>query len=109
MGLPVGFTATEPEGLKPELREAYLKMKGVRREEGYGDLVGLAWTRQHHPHEYARLHAWLNDERTKDLIPGSHHDTLAWLHLAGDGAALAGTSIFASAATVWKAGLDSDE
>ena len=109
MGLPAGFTATEPEGLSAELHEAYLNMKAVRREEGFGDLVGLAWTRQQHPEAYQRVYAWLSAERKRDLIPGSHHDTLAWIHLAGDGKSLAGPSPFDAAAAMWKAGLDADE
>ncbi|HEV8691875.1 MAG TPA: hypothetical protein VGQ91_16350, partial [Ideonella sp.] len=109
MGLPAGFTATEPEGLSAELRGAYLNMQAVRREEGFGDLVGLAWSRQHHPEAYAQLYAWLNAERQRDLIPGSHHDTLAWIHLAADGQKVAGTSIFAGAAKLWQEGLVADE
>jgi len=109
MGMPAGFTATEPEGLSAELRGAYLNMKAVRREEGFGDLVGLAWTRQHHPEAYARLYAWLNTERAHDLIPGSHHDTLAWLRLAGDGDLLAGPTIFTSAMKLWQEGLVAEE
>lgn len=109
MGLPAGFTAIEPQGLKPELRSAYLNMKATRREEGFGDLVGLAWTQQRHPEAYGRLHAWLMKERSQDLIPGSHHDTLAWVRQAADGRALAGTSVFASAITAWQAGLTTPE
>ncbi len=30
----------------------------TRREEGYADLVGLAWTLRHHPDQYAEVHAW---------------------------------------------------
>ena len=57
-------------------------MSASRREEGYGDLVGLAWTAERHPQHYARLHAWLLAERSRDLVPGSPHDTLAWVRLA---------------------------
>lgn len=109
LGLPAGFTAHEPEGLKPELRNDYLNMKAIRREEGYGDLVGLAWTQQHHPEAYQRLHTWLLKERTNDLIPGSHHDTLAWVRLATDGRMLAGATPFAGANELWKTGLASRE
>jgi hypothetical protein len=105
MGLPAGFTAVEPEGLSPELRNAYRNMKGTRREEGYGDLVGLAWTQQRHPEAYQRLHAWLLKERSKDLIPGSHHDTLSWVRLAADGRTLAGATPFAGADALWRTGL----
>ena len=106
---PAGFAARVPDALGPELRAAYLSMMAVRREEGYGDLVGLAWTQQRHPRHYARLHAWLSAERSRDRMPGSHHDTLAWVRLARDGLAPAGGSIFARAHTLWAAGLVADE
>jgi hypothetical protein len=109
-GLPAGFnTATAPAGLSPDLRAAYVDMKAARREEGYGDLVGLAWAQRQHPQQYARLHAWLVAERSRDLLPGTHHDTLAWVRLARDGGALAGPSIFAAAARLWTAGLGAEE
>jgi hypothetical protein len=101
--------ASDSEELDPELRSAYLNMKAARREEGYGDLVGLAWTQQHHPQQYAKLHAWLVAERSKDLIQGSHHDTLAWVRLAVRGTALAHSSIFAGSAALWAAGLALDD
>ncbi len=108
-GLPAGFSATAPQELSPDLRTAYVSMKATRREEGYGDLVGLAWIQQRHPQRYASLHAWLVTERSRDLLPGSHHDTLAWVRLAKDGGALAGPSIFAAAARLWGAGLAVEE
>ena len=108
-GLPAGFNATGPDELSPDLRTVFLDMKATRREEGYGDLVGLAWAKQQHPHKYARLHTWLVTERSRDLLPGSHHDTLAWVLLAQDGARLAGTSIFAAAARLWSVGLAAEE
>ena len=83
-GRAAGFAGEVPAGLSPELRAAYLTMRAVRREEGYADLVGLGWTRQHHPQYYRRLHAWLVEERSRDLVPGSHHDTLVWIRLAED-------------------------
>lgn len=108
-GLPAGFTASIPDTLGPELRAAYLAMSATRREEGYGDLVGLAWTQQHHPQHYARLHAWLVAERSHERIPGSHHDTLAWVRLAKDGIPMNGTSVFEAAASLWTAGLVAGE
>ncbi|WP_067065498.1 hypothetical protein [Roseateles chitosanitabidus] len=112
--LPAGFAAARvPEGLSEDLRRAYLSMKSTRREEGYGDLVALAWTARRHPARYAALHAWLSAERARDLLPGSHHDTLAWLALARDPAALATTdaapSMFTAAASLWARALDRDE
>jgi hypothetical protein len=100
-GLPAGFVAREPASLSAEDRQAYLQMRSTRREEGYADLVGLAWVQQRHPALYPRLHQWLLAERSKDRIPGAHHDTLAWIALAHDGKALAGGSIFGAAAALW--------
>lgn len=104
-GVPAGFVASLPGALAPETQAAYASMQAARREEGFGDLVGLAWTQSRHPQHYARLHAWLVAERSKDLIEGSHHDTLAWVRLAADGTTLAHPSIFAAAARLWPAGL----
>lgn len=104
-GLPAGFVAREPAALNATDRQAYVQMRSVRREEGYADLVGLAWVQQHHAALYPRLHRWLLTERSHDLVPGTHHDTLAWIELASDGRALAGSSIFKAAAALWPQGL----
>jgi hypothetical protein len=105
-GMPAGFVAAKaPEGLSADLQQAWLDMRSTRREEAYGDLVGLGWTRERHPALYARLHAWLVDERSAELVPGSHHDTLDWLALARNPAALAGGSMFEAADRVWAHGL----
>ncbi len=109
-GLPAGFSPGQmPDGLSPELQEAYRSMKSTRREEGYGDLVALAWIRQQHGERYAQLHAWLVSERRRDYVPGDHHDTLAWLQLARDPAALGQGSIFEAARPIWERALQSDE
>lgn len=108
-GLPAGFADRVPEAVGPELHDAWVQMKATRREEGYADLVGLAWTAQRHPQLYTRLHAWLVAERSTDLMPGSHHDTLAWVRLAREGIAPGMASIFAAAAALWPAGLAADE
>ena len=108
-GLPGGFTAGAPAEIGPEMRAAYLDMKAARREEGYADLVGLAWTRQQHPKLYARLYTWLVAERSIDLLPGSHHDTLAWMRLANDGSALAHPSIFAGSSALWAAEINAGD
>ena len=103
---PAGFVAArEPVGLTPDLRQAWLDMRSTRREEGYGDLVGLAWTSQHHPELYARLHAWLVAERSAALVPGSHHDTLDWLALARDRESFQGDTIFEAADRLWQRAL----
>ena len=108
--LPVGFTAPElPAALSPDLKVEYLAMQAVRREEGFGDLVGLAWVQQHHPQRYAALYTWLLAERSNDRVPGSHHDTLVWLRLVQDGSVLAGSSIFERPNALWAAGIAADE
>ena len=103
--VPAGFMPSLSEALSTEMRAAYAAMEATRREEAYGDLVGLAWTQLHHPRHYAELHAWLVALRAQDLIPGSHHDTLAWLHLAKDGAALVQAGFFAGPDALWATGL----
>ncbi|RZL37813.1 MAG: hypothetical protein EOP35_07570 [Rubrivivax sp.] len=103
---PAGFVAPRPpENLAPDLRQAWLDMRTTRREEGYGDLVGLAWAGERHPALYARLHAWLVTERSAELIPGSHHDTLDWLALAREGESFHGRTLFEAADRVWQRGL----
>ena len=109
MGVPAGFSPSEPAGLSAPLREAYRAMQAQRREEGYADLVGLAWARQQHPQLYARLQAWLMAERTRERVEGSQHDTLAWVRLATDASVLVGMSIFDAAERQWEKGLASAE
>ncbi len=104
-GLPAGFVAREPAALDADDRQAYVNMRSQRREEGYADLVGLAWVQQHHAARYQRLQRWLLAERARELVPGTHHDTLAWLELAHDGRALGEHPIFEAAAALWPAGL----
>lgn len=104
--LPAGFVAARvPEGLAPDLQQAWLDMRSTRREEAYGDLVGLAWIARQHAGLYARVHAWLVAERSGD-VPGSHHDTLPWLARARDSALLQGSDLFEAAHRVWRDGLD---
>jgi len=105
--LPAGFAAPRPPAqLDPALHAAHAQMQATRREEAYADLVGLAWIERQHPAQYARLHAWMVAERRDDDLPGSHHDTLAWLQLAAQGVAQASDgSIFGAASRLWIEGL----
>jgi hypothetical protein len=80
-------------------------LQAVRREEGYADLVGLAWTLQQHAALYPRLQAWLVAERTLARAYGPAHDTLAWAALAADADRLQGRNVFDAAAALWHAGL----
>ena len=80
-------------------------MHDTRREEGFADLVGLAWTWRQHPQAYARVHAWFTKERADPELDGSHHDTRAWLRLATQGGFGPGLTPFEQAVPLWKAGL----
>lgn len=105
--LPAGFTAARaPDTLAADLQQAWLDMRATRREEAYGDLVGLAWARERHPALYARLHAWLVKERSADVVPGSHHDTLRWLALARDAGSFGDKPLFEAADLLWQRGLN---
>lgn len=105
--LPAGFSApTAPAGLAPALHADHARMRAAQREEGFGDLVGLAWTRHRHPGLYAPLYRWLRAERERERTPGSHHDTLPWLRLAAEATAFGATAtIFDQAERLWAQGL----
>lgn len=104
--LPAGFAEAAAAGAVPR---DLLAMQRTRREEGFADLVGLAWTLQHHRPHYAAVHAWFTRFRGEPAVPGSHHDTRAWLRLARD------SQVFEPAATpfeqafaTWRLGLESE-
>lgn len=92
--------------LPPEIEQLSQELRATRREEGYADLVALAWMQAAHPGQYAQVYAWLQQVRAAQ--PDSHvtHDTGAWLALAADGAVFAGGATpFEQARHVWKQGL----
>ena len=98
--LPAGFEARQPpqQGAAEELRD-------TRREEGYADLVALAWIQQQHPEQYASVAAWMRKVREPSPAIGSH-STLNWLQLASTGAAFTpGLPVFEQANLVWRQGL----
>ena len=102
--LPAGFTESQPQaaGEAEALRD-------TRREEGYADLVALAWIQRQHPQQYAAVAAWMRQVRTPALATGSH-STLAWLAQAPDGAAFpSGKNVFEQANALWRKGLSQDE
>lgn len=85
-------------------------MRRVRREEGFADLVGLAWTADRHPAQYAAVHAWFTRIRSEQPVPGAHHDTRDWLRRVEDAAVLgAGSTPFEAAWAAWLSGLEGDE
>jgi len=107
--LPAGFAPAQREA-DPVRSQRLSEMQQTRREEGFADLVGLAWTLKQHPQHYAQVHAWLVRYRQDDTLPGSHHDTLAWVQLAAEsGAFTAAGSLFEQAWPLWQQGLRSSE
>lgn len=75
----------------------------TRREEGYADLVALAWVHARHRDDYQDVLAWLHSLRQA----GGSHDTRAWLALAGDSAVFdAAQTPFGQAELLWRQGLE---
>ena len=105
---PVPFDAA---GVEPTaLARAAHEMRLTRREEGYADLVGLAWTLQAHAGQYEQVRAWLAAYRRDPAIQGDHHDTGLWIDLARDKAAFApAANVFLQANGVWERGLQLEE
>jgi hypothetical protein len=106
--VPAGFAPTrEPDRAA---NQQLAQMQQTRREEAYADLVGLAWTAEHHPQRYAEVHAWLMKFRDEPERPGSHHDTVAWLRQAPAPSAFASSgNLFDQAWPLWRQGLRSAE
>jgi hypothetical protein len=107
--LPAGFarplaTASTTLAGSPALQDA----DDRRREEGFADLVGLAWAHSRHPAQYRQVHAWLAAERGEGS-PGSPHDTAVWVGLAKDEAVFGSGSLFEQAQGPWEAGLQAKE
>jgi len=105
--LPAGFVEVGEEyAADASLLAASKAMRETRREEGFADLVALAWTQRSNPDEYARVYRWLSGVRNKVAVPRSGHDTRAWVRLAADGAAFGKAEApFDRAAALWREGL----
>jgi ADP-ribose pyrophosphatase YjhB (NUDIX family) len=108
--LPAGFVETgEETAPTPQLLAESKAMRETRREEGYADLVGVAWTRHRHPADYARVFTWLAALRQDQPVAHGGHDTRAWVRLAKDGARFGDAAApFEDAAPLWREGLLSD-
>ena len=92
--------------LPAEQAELLREMWRTRREEGFADLVGLAWTLQRHPEHYAEVHAWHVRLRAKQELDTGPHDTRVWVRLAADRGAFTGAPlIFERVRPLWMAGL----
>jgi hypothetical protein len=108
--LPAGFMEVgEERALDPAMLAASKAMRETRREEGYADLVALAWTRRSHPDAYARVYDWLARLRNDQPVARNGHDTRSWVALARDGSRF-GTADhpFDAALPLWREGLLND-
>ncbi len=105
--LPQGFkSASAPHQATPEDAARVEEMRRARCEEGFADLVGLAWTLRHHPGRYAEVQAWHARVRADRPLKNGPHDTLVWVRLAADRSAFRpAASIFEQAEPLWRAGL----
>ncbi|MES2300018.1 MAG: hypothetical protein V4582_23470 [Pseudomonadota bacterium] len=109
--LPAGFVEVgEEHAASQELLDTAKALRQTRREEGYADLVALAWTRRHHGPDYARVMSWLERLRAEQPVAYGAHDTRAWLRLAHrDGAFDDKGTPFEDARALWGRGLLGDQ
>jgi hypothetical protein len=105
--LPAGLQTEPPGGrLTAEQTEVLADMWRARREEAFADLVGLAWTLQHHRGRFADVHAWYVRLRAEPVIDTGPHDTRHWVQMASDPAQFPqAATIFEQAEPLWVAGL----
>jgi uncharacterized protein YjaZ len=93
-----------PSGFE-ESQQQPVALRDTRREEGYADLVALAWMQQRHPDQYATVANWMQQVRAPSPTAGSH-STLVWLQQAPTGAAFdASLPLFSQADLLWRKGL----
>ena len=114
--LPRGFV--EPPGTqRGRLTPLAQELRETRREEGYADLVALAWIHARRPGQYPDVLAWMRGVRAvgggAGRDAGGSHATQAWLALAdGEGAfngADGTASPFEQAQVLWRRGLSGDK
>lgn len=107
--LPRGFV--EPRSMQPgKLTPLAQELRETRREEGYADLVALAWMHGRHPGQYREVLAWMRGVRAAGEAAGGSHATQGWLALA-DGAGVfdESASPFVQAQVLWRKGLSGDK
>lgn len=109
--LPAGFVDAPAEpasGGDEEFDKLMRDMREARREEGFADLVGLAWILSRHPAQYERVHGWMERVRADQPLAGAHHDTRVWLRLARDRSAFdRADTPFEQVRALWQRGLAS--
>jgi hypothetical protein len=105
--LPAGFVEiADASETGSDLATLRRTMRETRREEGFADLVGLAWTFRAHPQHYTMIHAWFEQVRADQPVTGSSHDTRTWLQLVAQPDAFTDTGTpFEQAHRVWSRGL----
>lgn len=105
--LPAGFVEEgEETAADPGLLVASREMREMRREEGYADLVALAWILHSNPEQYGRVHGWLARLRAHQPVPRGGHDTRVWVKLAEDARRFGNVARpFEDAAPLWREGL----
>jgi hypothetical protein len=107
--LPAGFVEnSQQQAAAPDLLQLAQSLRETRREEGFADLVALAWVQQRHPGQYAQVAQWLHQVRQP--APGEagagSHNTLAWLQQAPTGTAFdAAQPLFDQVGSLWRKGL----
>ncbi|WP_058050136.1 hypothetical protein [Janthinobacterium sp. Ant5-2-1] len=111
--LPRGFV--EPRSIQMgKLTPLAQELRETRREEGYADLVALAWMHGRHPGQYQDVLSWMRGVRVSGEVAGGgaggSHATQGWLALA-DGAGVfdGSASIFEQAQVLWRKGLSGDK
>jgi hypothetical protein len=109
--LPAGFVETgEEKGGGDSTLAAAKAMRESRREEGFADLVALAWTARNHPDSYARVYNWLEAVRGEQPVARNAHDTRVWVRLARDAGAFDHAATpFEDVASLWRTGLQLDD
>jgi hypothetical protein len=108
--LPTGFVEASDNLTESKTHhETQLAISKTRREEGFADLVALAWTQRHHPEQYAEVFAWLEQERHNPPVAGDSHDTLIWIRLAKDASSFeTANTPFEQVRSLWNKGLLND-
>jgi hypothetical protein len=107
--LPRGFVEP-PSTQRGKLKRLAQELRETRREEGYADLVALAWMHGRHPEQYQDVLAWMRGVRASDEAGEGSHATQAWLALAQDqGAFDESASPFEQAQVLWRKGLSGDK
>jgi len=109
--LPAGFTEVGEEFAEDaSLLEESKALRENRREEGYADLVALAWTKYRNPDQYASVYGWLESVRGQNPEVRTSHDTWAWVKLAKDAKVFESSdNPFEDVRATWSRGLLEDE